>query len=583
MHHVSLRATLATAFVVATVLAWASAATGAPPPYVRTIGGPGHGEIYPSGLDVDSPGNLYVADTGNDQVKKYDASGTLVWSVGTRKLKANSVFNNPRDVAYLNGRVYVADTGYNRVQVLDATSGAYLSQWSFAGAAMGISAGVDDSGDPIILVTIANKHLVALYTPGGSLIAWIGSGPGSANGQLADPRDAATDSAGNIYVADYFNNRMVKFDGAGGFIRTWGTTGTANGRLIRPYGVDVDDQDSVYVADSNNHRLQEFDADGNFIAKWGSKGTGEGQFTHLRRIAVGAGSDPAVYGADLWGLRIEEFLHDGTFVRHFGAVGDPDGGFNEPSGLAVDSTVFVIDSVNQEVDRFDPSGTWQMSWGHRGWSADLSGFNWPRDIASSASSVWVVDTKNSRLTEFTRDGTSTGRSFGGHGSAVGKLNWPNAAVFYGSDLIVANTNSNRIERWNGTTLTPTWTLPGFLYPRDVTVHGSSVYVADTRNRRVVELQGNNGSVVRVFGQANLHEPSGVAVDDATGNIYVSDSNWNRVVQFAADGSFVRAFGYKGSGPYQFNFPTKLQITDGLLYVVDEWNDRVQVFNISGGR
>ena len=95
-----------------------------PPTYLQTLGGPGHAAIYASGVDVDASGNVYVADTGNDQIKKYDPAGKLLWNVGVRGLKTAGNFDNPRDVAYLNGKVYVADLGNKRVQVLDAATGA---------------------------------------------------------------------------------------------------------------------------------------------------------------------------------------------------------------------------------------------------------------------------------------------------------------------------------------------------------------------------------------------------------------------------------------------------------------------------
>ena len=72
------------------------------PRYIRTIGnGKGHATIYPSGLDVDPSGNVYIADTGNDQVAAYAPTGTQLWRVGTRGPKAPGVFQNPRDLAYL--------------------------------------------------------------------------------------------------------------------------------------------------------------------------------------------------------------------------------------------------------------------------------------------------------------------------------------------------------------------------------------------------------------------------------------------------------------------------------------------------
>jgi tripartite motif-containing protein 71 len=557
----------------------APSATAAAPTYLRTIGEPGHAEMYPSGLDVDPAGNVYVADTGNDQVKKYSPLGTLLWSIGKRKLKALGVFFNPRDVAYIEGRVYAVDTGYNRIQVLDAETGTPLAEWTGFKVVMGVSAGYSPGGEPIVLVTEESKHLVSLYSPAGTLLRWIGSGPGSGDGQLTSPRDAAIDSRGNIYVADYLNNRMAKFAYDGTWLKNWGATGTADGRFLRPYGVDVDAADRVYVADSNNARIQQFDAEGTFLAKWGSKGTGPGQFSHLRRVAVGPPPGNYVYGADLWGTKIEEFTQEGFHALTFGGSGAGAGLFNEPTGLAVGSDVFVVDSVNQRVQRFDPLGFFELVFGQRGWGSELLGFNWPRDAALSADgTLWVADTKNNKLKEFTLDGVPTGRTMGAGGSAIGTLNWPSGLASYEGDLIVANTNSSRVERWDPGSGTVEWTATGFSYPKDVAVFNRAVYVADTKNKRVVRMKVSDGTVTAIFGAAVLHQPSSVAVDE-DGHVWVSDSNWNRLVEFDPSGSFIRAFGSLGSAHGKFNNPTALAILNDELYVSDEWNDRIEVYGL----
>src|SRR4051795_5857191 len=305
-----------TSLLVVSVLA-VSALTGAaqvhaaatPPAYVMTLGGSGHAAIYASGVDVDPSGNVYVADTGNDQIKKYNAAGKLLWNAGVRGKTVPGNFDNPRDVAYLKSKVYVADLGNKRVQVLDATTGAPGSVWpqSFA-STIGISAGHDAKGNPIILVTEDVLNQTRIYTPTGTFIRAIGTGTaGSGPGQLNAPRDAATDSAGNVYVADYNNNRVAKFSPTGAPLKGWGTRGSANGQFIRPYGVAVDAANRVYVADSDNNRIQQFNATGGYLRTYGTAGTGIKQFFQLRRVAVGTGSSPLVYGADLWGNKILRF------------------------------------------------------------------------------------------------------------------------------------------------------------------------------------------------------------------------------------------------------------------------------------
>src|SRR5436190_14991202 len=126
----------------------AGAVAFAAPTYVRTIGVPGHSEMYPSGLDVDDAGNVVVADTGNDRISFYPAGSTSSsWSVGVR---GNAVgasptgFQNPRDVAVDATRVFVADTDDNAVQILDKSDGSFLSKVAFAfSTPIGISVGTD--------------------------------------------------------------------------------------------------------------------------------------------------------------------------------------------------------------------------------------------------------------------------------------------------------------------------------------------------------------------------------------------------------------------------------------------------------
>ena len=68
----------------------------------------------------------------------------------------------------------------------------------------------------------------------------------------------ATDASGNVYVADYYNNRIQKFDVNGVFLTAWGSLGSGNGQLFLPSGVATDGSGSVYVADTYNHRIQKF-------------------------------------------------------------------------------------------------------------------------------------------------------------------------------------------------------------------------------------------------------------------------------------------------------------------------------------
>ena len=179
--------------------------------------------------------------------------------------------------------------------MLDATSGHWLATWSFRFTSIiGISAGVDATGNPIILTSDDAQNAITLFKPDGTEIRQYKPTLGNANDQLNAPRDAATNSAGDIYIADFANNRMVELSPTFAFIRTWGSKGTAAGQFNRPYGVELDASNNVYVADSDNERIEEFTSTGTFIRQMGSAGTGNGQFFQLRRVAVGAGHRPGL-------------------------------------------------------------------------------------------------------------------------------------------------------------------------------------------------------------------------------------------------------------------------------------------------
>jgi tripartite motif-containing protein 71 len=580
-----------TAPLLAVVLAGAAAApslagAAAPPAptYAQTIGGPAHAQMYPSGVDVHK-GVVYIADTGNGRVAAYNKDGSRRWRVGRRGPKQPGRFDNPRDIAYLKGRLYVADTGYNRVQVLSAKTGAVLKVWRHRfGSLIGIGAGPDGHGGSVILTVEDDRNAVSEWTPSGTRIRHLVFPVGSGAGHLNAPRDADTSSHGYIYVADYANDRMVKLGPRGGWKRAWGGKGSENGQFGRPYGVAIDAANHIYVADSNNERIQEFTSRGVFMKKWGSRGDGPGQFTQLRRVAVGHGTAPHVYGADLWGNHVSGFDQAGHVIRRWGTDHPRAGGFNEPSGMAVDSQTFVADTVNQRVERFDTSsGKFQLLWGARGWEkADLTGFNWPRDVTINqvTGTVWVADTKNNRITQFTRSGTPTGRVFGHLGSDNTSLHWPFGITSIGQDVVVADTFNNRVIRLDASGLRVAWIAPGLHAPRDVTVANGIVYVADTQGNRVVKLDGTTGEPVGSFG--SLHNPQGIAVS-GTGTVWVADTASNRLVEYSASGTKLQALGATGGATGKahgtFNHPTHLEIYAGRLYVADQYNDRIEVFRL----
>jgi DNA-binding beta-propeller fold protein YncE len=187
------------------------------------------------GIIVDSKGNVYVADSGNNRIQKFDRDGNFITKWGSEGT-GNGEFKKPNGVAVdSKGNVYVADSGNNRIQKFDS-DGTFITKCGSEGTEKS-NWGTDYS-------------LKLIYREG-----------------------IAVDSKGNVYaiedVFDYLLDKSVdyriqKYDSDGNFIRKWGCGGTGR-------GISVDLADNVYVL--AYPLIQKFDSDGNFIRKWGTDDT----------------------------------------------------------------------------------------------------------------------------------------------------------------------------------------------------------------------------------------------------------------------------------------------------------------------
>ena len=188
---------------------------------------------------------------------------------------ADGQFNSPFDIAVgKSGNIYVADSGNNRIQKFDS-NGNFLSTWGTTGSGNGQFNGardvaVDKSGN--VYVTDMFNNRVQKFDPDGKFLTAWAEGPNTYSNTLVFY--IAVDQSGSVYLSDFYN-RIVKFDSNGNFLTTWGTNGTGNGQFNGPAGVCVDGSGNVFVADSGNNRIQKFDSNGNFLSTW-SKGHYEG-------------------------------------------------------------------------------------------------------------------------------------------------------------------------------------------------------------------------------------------------------------------------------------------------------------------
>lgn len=188
------------------------------------------------------------------------------------------------------------------------------------------------------------------------LLAWGSSVRRSGNGQFNNPQGIAIDSTGNIYVVDYGNYRVQKFDSSGTYITQWGSHGSGNGQFRDADGLAVDSSGNVYVADGGNYRVQKFTSDGTYLTQWGSYGSSNGQFRNGDGVAVDSNGN--VYVADTNNNRVQKFSSDGKYLTQWGSYGDAGTGqFSYPHGIAADSSgnVYITNWGDDRVQKFGDS------------------------------------------------------------------------------------------------------------------------------------------------------------------------------------------------------------------------------------
>lgn len=218
--------------------------------------------IAPEGVAVDRFGNVYVADTGNARIVKFDADGKFVTTWGKYGPNAGQ-FRVPSKIAVdFAGNVYVADTGDDRVQKF-TSYGEYIGGGEIA--CSGIAAGPEGN---IFLIT---GNEVRQYSPTGGLQSkW--------KNIFKAPNALAVDVDSIVYVVtgSLVVEAMVrKFTAEGELIDEWGTTGQDSpGSFRSPAGIAADISGDIYVADTLNHRIQKFTSDGEFLLQWNWRGTG---------------------------------------------------------------------------------------------------------------------------------------------------------------------------------------------------------------------------------------------------------------------------------------------------------------------
>ncbi len=512
----------------------------------------------PIGLTVDKAGNVYVADTVNSTIRMITPNGLVTTLAGSPGLTgANdgngsaARFNFPYAIAVDSvGNVFIADaanytirkiTANGSVTTLAGTAGIKgSSDASGISAKFNFSSGIAIDSASIVYVTDSNSSTIRSITPFGQVVTIAGTVGGNSQvdgfgtgAVFSYPHDLTLDSSGNIYVADFGNNAIRKFNTqklastvAGGDYTSGSTDGISSAaRFNFPFGLAVDSSRNVYVADTNNHTVRKITQAGSVTTLAGSAGDigttdglgGAARFNVPHGVAVDSAGNSYVADARNHIIRkISPFGMTSTLAGLAGVSGNTDGvgsvaRFNYPSGLAVDAigNVFVADTSNQTIRKITPAGVVTTLAGSPGTTGSTDGlgsaarfYNPLGVILDSIGNVYVPDYSNSIVRKITPAGLVT--TFAGSPGVKGSANGQGASASFSNPIGVALDNEN------------------------------NVYVADDGNDTIRKITPN-GMVTTVVGRPGsgglvidneggyLPFPKGIAIDN-NNVMYVSTLN-----------------------------------------------------------
>lgn len=270
------------------------------------------GGLSPYSLAADKTGNLYASTYSN--VVKVAPTGIFLSRLGSQGTGPGQ-FAYPGPLAFDHqGNAYVADPDQNRIEKFDS-KGNFLVQWGTFGTNVGQlnypdGVAVNSSGQ--VFVSDCFNNCIHKFSGTGSFQGQFGS-EGTNFGQFSNPGVITFDSNDNLYVVDTpggsFNDfRVQKFDSTGHFLLQWGSYGPNNATSIEVAGIATDTSGNVYVADGSNNRIQKFTSNGTFLTEWGELGTGPGQFNSPAGITLDATGN-YVFVSDYYNARIQVFAY----------------------------------------------------------------------------------------------------------------------------------------------------------------------------------------------------------------------------------------------------------------------------------
>ncbi len=562
----------------------------------------------PEGIALDPSGNLYFADTGNNRIIELAASTGTQW--GSISMTANDLYvvaGNPggsighsgdgglATSAFLDGPVgikfghstsdlYIADAGNSRIQEIPATSNS--GQW-------GHSAMTADD----------------IYTIAGSQTGLDGtSSNGTAAGSslLTEPEDLSFSSAGDMYISDTGNNRIVEIPASGG--GQWGFTsmtaddlytvaGSQSGtsglsgdggpstsaKLDLPVSVMLDNGGQMYISDSGNNRIQE-------VASTRHTERGVSMTQYDIYTIAGSSSGTAGFSGD-GGVATSALLDNPGQVAFDGSINMyiPDTGNNREREVSESSG---------DISEFAGDGQTLASMGDNGPAVDGELFSPAAQAEDALGDIYIADASNNRIQEI---------------SASSHYQWGtllNPGIVY----TIAGSKYG-LGGYSGDGSSATSALLND--PMGVAVDAAgNVFIADTGNSVIREVSASTGHISTIAGtgtagtassgvaaiSADLDAPMNIALDSA-GDVFIAGNGVSVVQEIYASGGqsygqsmtagdiyTIAGTGLNGSSgdggaatSAELNEPEGVTVDNsGDVYIADSFNNRIQEIPVTGG-
>jgi uncharacterized protein (TIGR03437 family) len=593
---------------------------------------------YPYAVAVDASGNLLIADSVNNRIRKVSPSGVITTVAGNGSFgfsgdggpATSASLGNPTSIAVdASGNLFILDENNDRIRkvsasgVITTVAGNGIDAFSGDGgpatsASLNSASGIalDQSGNLFIaelynrVRKVSAASGVITTVAGNGSFGFSGDGGPATSASLNEPFGLALDASGNLFIADSGNNRIRKVSpsgviatvagsGAPGPLTTFAGDGGPgiSASLFAPSGVAVDSAGNLYIADYGNSRIRKVSVSGVITTV-----AGNGMFRF-------SGDGGPATAAQLW----------------------------NPAGVAVDASgnLFIADSINNRIRKVSASGLISTVAGNGNYG--FSGDGGPATAASlrDPQSVAVDGSGNLLIADLTNDrirmvSASTGvittvAGNGGYGLAgdggsatSASLNSPYAvAVDVSGNLFIADAENNVIRKVSPSGVITTVagsgtagfsgdggqaTLAQLNFPDAVAVDASgNLFIADDYNFRIRRVSAS-GIITTIAGNgtsgfsgdggpatsASLFFPGGIAVGNS-GNLFIADSG-NRIRKVSASG-IITTFagdgfsGFAGDGgpsiSAELNIPEGLALdASGNLFIADSGNSRIREVSAS---